>query len=94
MKKAFIVATLVSLITTSAFALVEGKINTVKVDSDGTIKISLLKADQTVTYEQQLDGTADAIKAMYAMALTAKSSNADVGMNLAGGGKINRLIIK
>lgn len=71
MKK--ILASLITMIVLSvnAFALT-GTVTQVEVQSNGTIKV---KVD---TYNKPLVGTPEAIKAMYAAALTAKTSGAQL----------------
>lgn len=76
MKKILLSTLLVGLMSTSLMAI-EGKINSIKVKNDGNIFVEILKVDTSVK-ENQLVGTADAVKAMLAMALTAKTSDATV----------------
>ena len=59
----------------NAYALV-GNVSEVQASADGTIKVKV--TDGTTTQIKQIVGTADAIKAMYAAALTAKTSTSTV----------------
>lgn len=76
MKKILFIAAAVSLISSSLLA-VDGKVNSVKMKSDGVAAMEIILADTSVI-NKPLVGTADAIKAMFAMALTAKTGGYDV----------------
>lgn len=76
MKKLLLSIVAVGLMSTSLMAI-EGKVNYIKVKNDGSITVEILKADTTVK-ENLLVGTADAVKAMLAMALTAKTTDSTV----------------
>ncbi len=67
MKKLLFAAVAVGMMSTSAMAL-EGSVNKIITKSDGTIKIVI------ETTGRILDGTAEANKAMLAVALTARSA--------------------
>lgn len=82
MKKILLSLAVMSLMSASAFAGILGKVSTVDVDNNGIIKVVIAKSSGGNTYSQPLVGTADAIKAMYAMILTAKSTSADVDVTL------------
>lgn len=73
MKKLFMSIIVIGVISTNAIAI-EGKVEWVLVKADGTITVKVS------TFPKQLVGTAEAIKAMYAAALTAKNSGATVSV--------------
>ena len=79
MKKILLAALAVGLMSTSAIA-VDGKITQIKVQSDNTIVVYLTDTSNILSI-QKLVGTPEAIKSMYAAVLTAKSTNADVGLS-------------
>ena len=71
MKKILMALVATGMMATSAMAL-EGLVTLVRVTSDGTIKV---KVGESI---KPLAGTPEAIKAMYAAALTAQTSGAMV----------------
>ena len=71
MKKVLIAVVTAGLMATSAMAL-DGSVTEVRIDADGDIYV---KVD---TYNKPLVGTPEAIKAMYAAALTALSTSRPV----------------
>ncbi len=83
MKKMLLAALAVGLMSTSAMAA-DGKITQIKVQGDNTITIYLTDDTNTLRV-QKLVGTPEGIKAMFATALTAKSTNADVGLGVGTG---------
>ena len=71
MKKVMMSFWAMIIVSASAFA-VDGTVSEVNIRADGTIKVKV------GALNQPLVGTADAIKAMYAAALTAKTSGSNV----------------
>lgn len=90
MKKILLSILTVGLISTTLMAD-DGKIQSIKAKSDGSVTVDLLVGE--IVKSKLLIGSPEAIKTMTAMALTAKSSNADVTM-FKGEGGWGVLIIK
>lgn len=84
MKKILIAAVAVGLITTSAMA-VDGKISQVQITAANLNVVKIIDGTSSVEKSQKLVGTPDAIKAMLAVVLTAKASNADVTLTTGAG---------
>lgn len=95
MKKIFLAVLAVSLLSVSAFAI-DGKIGKIKVDGPGEkIIVGLLDGNGNQIAAKKLVGSADQIKASLAVALTAKSMNADVTLvEVANAGGWSNVIIK
>ena len=75
MKKLMMSLIVMAAISVNAYALT-GTVTVVQALSDGTLKVKV--TDGTVTQLKLLVGTPDAVKAMYAAALTAKSTGSEV----------------
>lgn len=68
MKKMLLTLGVIAMIATSAFG-VEGKVTLVNINADGIIKVTVGDASRSLV------GTPDAIKAMFAASLTAKTAD-------------------
>lgn len=77
MKKMLVTLITLGLMSTSTFAYT-GKVGTIYTEADGTIKVSFIKEDQSVSGGWPLVGTVDAQKNMLALLLTAKTTEANV----------------
>ena len=96
MKKIFLTALAVSLLSVSAFAI-DGKIGKIKADAPGDrIIVGIVDASGAELEARVLEGTPDQIKTALALVLTAKSTNADVTLATVGGrgGTWTNVIIK
>ena len=95
MKKIFLTALAVSLLSVSAFAA-DGKIGIIKVDgANDRILVQVVDTTGADLGTKKLIGSADQIKAALAVALTAKSTNADVTLvEVAGAGGWSNVILK
>lgn len=79
MKKMFLATLVVGLMSTSVMAL-DGTIGLIKAQANGAVVVGIIKTDLSPGPVGSLVGTDDAKKAMLAIALTAKSSTANVAM--------------
>ena len=77
MKKILFVAAAVSVISSSLMAT-DGTVNSIKVKSDGVVAMEIVNSADQSLINKPLVGTADAVKAMLAIALTAKTSNSNI----------------
>ena len=95
MKKMFFTALAVCLLSISAFA-VDGKIGMIKIDAVGDkIIIGIVDANNAQIAAKKLVGTDDKIKAALAVALTAKSLNANVTLvEVSGAGGWSNVIMR
>ena len=95
MKKMFLAALAVGLLSVSAFGI-DGKIGRIKVDGpNNLIIIAILDANGMEVAAKRLVGTPDQIKAGLAIALTAKTTNADVTLvEVANAGGWSNIIIQ
>ncbi len=84
MKKILITAIAVGLLSTSAMA-VDGKISQIQITAADLKVIKIIDGATSVEKSQKLVGTPEAIKAMLAVVLTAKASNADVTLTTGTG---------
>lgn len=80
MKKFMMGLVIAGLMTTSAMAAV-GTLSAVRATANGTIYVKLQRSSDNVQVLNKLVGTADAIKAMMAVALTAKASASTVDLS-------------
>ena len=79
MKKMLIAGAVASLMSTGVFAgTISGTIDTITANAYGIVKIVIKKDDNTLSYSKTILGSADAKKAMTALAMTAKASSASV----------------
>ena len=95
MRKIFLAALAVSLLTVSAFA-VDGKIGMIKIDGPANnIIIGIVDANNVQMAAKKLVGDPDQIKAALAVALTAKSMNANVTLvEVSNAGGWSNVIIR
>ena len=91
----FFAAIAVCLLSISAFGM-DGKIGIIKVDGPGDrIIIGIVDAENIQLAAKKLVGSDDQIKATLAVALTAKSLNADVTLvEVANSGGWSNIILK
>ena len=81
MKKLLLAALTSGLMTTSAFAWDSGTITEIYQYTDGTLKIMLLKEDGSTMLHPVVVLDVEVKKAMFAMALTARTANIPVDLN-------------
>lgn len=96
MKKVFLATLVAGLMSVSAFGgAVEGKVGFIKADSvNNTVIVEVIDANNNKS-AKRLAGTPDQMKIALTIALTAKSTNADVKfVNFAGDPGWTNLIIK
>ncbi len=96
MKKLLFSAFLIGAMSSNLMAI-DGTVSSITAKDDGSIRVDVTDAGSHVT-SKALAGTTDAIKAMLAIALTAKTTNSDVTVygGTAGNGTVGwkTIIIK
>jgi hypothetical protein len=84
MKKLFITTLVVGVLSTSAFAWVDGKIGKINTVNDGSFVVEVIPSSGPAQY-RGLNASGDAKKQMIALILSAKASNADVSLHALSG---------
>ncbi len=77
MKKMMIALITMGLMAVSAFGT-DGTVDRIQVMNDGTVKLRIKKADDSLTNILPIVASGDALKALTAVALTAKTTGAQV----------------